>query len=142
MALRKYLQLISFKFNLMTYKNILLVDDDQDDAEIFMDAIKDIDPAMHCTVENSSIQALQKLNNADFIPDIIFLDYRMPHLDGLEFLRLLRADKKGEEVRVMIYSGYLDPALQDAALSFSKVGFFRKTENYPSLVEMLRAVIG
>lgn len=126
----------------MTYKNILLVDDDQDDAEIFMDAVKDIDPAVHCTVENNSIQALQKLHNADLIPDIIFLDYRMPHLDGLEFLRLLRAGKKGEEVQVMIYSGYLDPALQEAALSFSKVGFFRKTENYPSLVEMLRAVIG
>ncbi|MFC0776991.1 response regulator [Flavobacterium sp. HJSW_4] len=126
----------------MTYKKILLVDDDADDAEIFMDAIKAIDPEIHCTVENNAAQTLHKLRNGTIIPEIIFLDYRMPHLDGLEFLRLFRENKEWEKVQVMIYSGYLDPVLEDAVQRFDKVDFFKKNGNYQGLVEMLRAVIG
>lgn len=142
MALVKCLESNSSKFSLMTYKNILLVDDDADDTEIFIDAIKAIDPEIYCTVENNAAQTLRRLRDGKIIPEIIFLDYRMPDLDGLAFLSLFRENKEWEEVRVVIYSGYLDPVLEDAVRRFGNVEFFRKMGNYQSLVEMLRAVIG
>ena len=126
----------------MTYKNILLVDDDPDDAEIFMDAIKAIDPQIHCRVESNAFRALGRLREGEIIPDIIFLDYHMPDLDGLGFLGRFRENKEWEKVRVVIYSGYLDPMLEDEVRRSGNAGFLRKMGNYQSLIEMLRAVLG
>jgi len=51
---------------------------------------------------------------ADASPDAILLDLRMPLVDGLEFLRRLRADEAGRDVPVAIVTG--DYCLDDAVL--------------------------
>ena len=70
----------------MTYKNILHIDDDYDDLEIFRAVIETIDSKIECISVNSAVEALKKLTSGELCPEVIFIDLNMPVMDGFEFL--------------------------------------------------------
>jgi CheY-like chemotaxis protein len=74
----------------MPYSRVLLIDDDEDDHDIFLSAMNEISSITHCSAENGSLMALQKLENREIIPDVIFLDVNMPIMDGQEFLKQIK----------------------------------------------------
>lgn len=45
-------------------------------------------------------------------PDMIILDIRMPNMNGVEFLRLLREDPVTESVKVIVASAHLSPEIR------------------------------
>lgn len=49
-------------------------------------------------------EALETIKTFD--PDIILLDLRMPHMDGVEFLRHYKLKEKHPDVKVIIFSNY------------------------------------
>jgi len=57
----------------MGYRNILLIDDDIEDQEIFNSAVSFISHDLECTSLTSAKEALQKLDNNELKPDVIFL---------------------------------------------------------------------
>ena len=61
---------------------ILNVDDDEEDIEIFCDAVREIDSSIICLVAKSAEEALQILNSDIDLPAYIFLDINMPKVDG------------------------------------------------------------
>jgi CheY-like chemotaxis protein len=66
------------------------------------------------------------------LPDIIFLDVRLPKLDGFGVLKALRADSKTKNVRVVIMSNYSRSELGDRATNLDVVDFLMKTETTPA----------
>ncbi len=63
--------------------NILVVDDNKDFADVFCDILKVNDyTAESCY---GGTQAIEKIKRSDF--DVVFLDIRMPKMDGIETLR-------------------------------------------------------
>jgi CheY-like chemotaxis protein len=84
--------------------NILLIDDDEDDREIFLEAVKTINPLIHCTVVNSATEAFSVLRNCPLLPRYIFLDMNMPVMDGKTCLREIKKDLRYKDVNVIIYS--------------------------------------
>jgi DNA-binding response OmpR family regulator len=65
-------------------------------------------------------------------PDIIFLDVRLPKLDGLGVLQALRADPKTEDVRVVVLSNYSQRELGDRVSNLGVLAFLKKTETTPA----------
>jgi CheY-like chemotaxis protein len=84
--------------------NILLIDDDEDDREIFLEAVKTINPSIHCNVVNSATEAFSVLVNAPSLPRYIFLDMNMPLMDGRTCLRQIKKDTRYKDINVVIYS--------------------------------------
>jgi CheY-like chemotaxis protein len=78
------------------YKNLLLIEDDTDDQEFFLEIIYAIDTTIHCTIAHNGKKALQHLLSVTTTPELIFLDLNMPVMNGYEFLRCLTKDKKYE----------------------------------------------
>jgi CheY-like chemotaxis protein len=52
----------------------------------------------------SPVRAWEELQVLDELPDIIFLDYNMPNLTGLEFIKRLQAVERLKYVEVIVLS--------------------------------------
>jgi DNA-binding response OmpR family regulator len=87
------------------YKRLLLIDDDHDDHEFFLDALQEIDSSITCTAFFDGEQALRQLkNNGSEAPDLIILDTNMPKLNGKQILAELKRTPNLKEVPVVMYS--------------------------------------
>jgi CheY-like chemotaxis protein len=85
-------------------KKCLLIDDDEDDKEIFCIALKQVDPSIDCVTASDGREALSILNNASYTPDYIFLDLNMPRMDGKECLTEIRKRDRLARVPVIIFT--------------------------------------
>ena len=125
----------------MRYKNILLVNDTNDDAEIFVLVLNAISDKIRSSVESSALEALKKLQDSKLSPDIIFLDYNMPYLDGSGFLKLLRDIKRLKRIPVVLYSRDSGLMIEEAITKFSGVQFLKKRTNFRKLFKSLQNII-
>src|ERR1051325_745054 len=75
---------------MMKAKNILLIDDNEVDNYITHQLLLKNEVAENVIVQSSAIDALRFLdslrNDPDSLPEYIFLDIRMPEMDGFGFL--------------------------------------------------------
>lgn len=85
-------------------KTCLLVDDDEDDKEIFCMALSETDPSIRCLVASDAVEALKMLRDPAFVPDYIFLDLNMPLMSGKECLQEIRKLPHLKKTPVIIYS--------------------------------------
>jgi len=90
---------------------ILYIDDDQDDHEIFEDALKEIHPDAKATYLLNAQNIQDDLKPP--LPDIIFLDYNLPLVNGIECLKQIRSKREYDDIPIVFYSVHLDRA-QDA----------------------------
>jgi len=82
-----------------------LIDDDDEDREVFIMALEDVDKVHKCVTAINGKDALQKLTESeDFIPDFIFLDLNMPVMNGKQCLKELKKIARLGSVPVIIYT--------------------------------------
>ena len=81
-------------------KNVLLIDDDEDEITIFNEALQRAGIKCHCAWADSRQHALQ----ATPVPDIIFLDVNMPCVNGFECLADIKKSPLLLSIPVILYS--------------------------------------
>jgi CheY-like chemotaxis protein len=87
-----------------------LIDDDEDDREIFSIALQDADLTITLHTAINGKDALDKLNaQSDFNPDIIFLDLNMPLMGGKQFLQEIKNNPSLSRIPVIIYTTSSNP---------------------------------
>ena len=93
---------------MLKYKKILLVDDDEDDRQIFREIVREVDPyAALDFAENGldMIALLSKLSDTD-LPGMIILDQNMPRMTGKESLIYLKENDRYKHIPTIVYSTY------------------------------------
>lgn len=100
--------------SLYKYERVILVDDNQIDNIIHQKIILSTQFAKEVTIFDSAGLALNFLKQVEFNanhPLVIFLDLRMPEIDGYEFLDELRNLQHFSTTQLKIYvlSSSLDP---------------------------------
>ena len=94
---------------------ILYADDDQEDQEVFAEIIRAIDPEIRLIRAKDGLQTIELLSNGD-TPDIIFLDFNMPFLNGQQTVLKIREEKQFADLKVVIFSTRLyDHAYEEFA---------------------------
>ncbi|HLZ89079.1 MAG TPA: response regulator [Puia sp.] len=68
----------------------------------------------------------------DFMPDLIFMDHRMPHRDGIQATKLLKANEATKHIPVVYFSG-MEKAEQFAKEAGAD-GFLPKPFNVDTLL--------
>ncbi len=94
----------------MSKKFILLVEDNPDDVELTLRALRKNNVENGVEVVRDGAEALDFLFGAGayanrdtgILPVVVLLDLKMPKIDGLEVLRRLRSDKRTKLLPVVI----------------------------------------
>src|ERR1043166_9462819 len=85
--------------------NILLADDDYDDAFFFKEALKEAPRPINIITVKDGEQLMHYLNeHREKLPFMIFLDLNMPRKNGLDCLREIKKNEKLKGLPVIIYS--------------------------------------
>ena len=82
---------------------ILLIDDDPDDAELTIHTLKKNNIANHIHHIDEGEKALEFLYSGENpTPRLILLDLRMPRVDGIQILRKLKQDPERKNIPVVV----------------------------------------
>jgi two-component system response regulator len=82
--------------------DILLVEDNPNDAELTQRALKKTKLEMHVEVARDGAEALDYLLSNRAKPKVIFLDLKLPKIDGIEVLRRIRASARTQSIPVIV----------------------------------------
>src|SRR5215469_6752646 len=106
---------------------VLLVEDDASLAQMYR--VKLERDGYTVEVAGDGEEALARL--VDPLPDLIFLDVRLPRMDGLTFLERLRASHRTQNVPVVIVSNYSEEELVSRGLQLGALEYLIKSQTTP-----------
>jgi len=122
--------------------SILLVDDDDDDKQLFIESVKEVDEDISCVTASDGQEAIILLKDEhNTLPDYIFLDLRMPRINGKQCLEEIRKDKRLRHIPVFIYT--TSKNVQDS-IDLKKMGavhFISKPENPTEIYYILSMIL-
>lgn len=122
-------------------KILLLVDNDFDDAQLFEEALSEIDPSAIFRFAENGQDALDKLENENLEkPHIIFLDINMPVMDGWQCLTQLKKNEAYRNIPVIIYSTASYQREVDIAFDLGASCFYTKPKDYKHLKINLKII--
>jgi CheY-like chemotaxis protein len=102
---------------------ILVVDDDPGVRRLITATLQDV-AGFRLEEASSGLQAL--VAAMDVRPEIVFLDYEMPDLDGPETCRRLRSDPVTADATIIMLTGMSDAPAQDRAIDAGADVFLTK----------------
>lgn len=83
---------------------VLLIDDDEDDREVFTSAMAALPGCPQCISLEDAGEALLALEEKMLDPDVIFLDLNMPKMDGKDFFLKMKARQNLMHIPIVIFS--------------------------------------
>ncbi len=83
---------------------LLLADDDEDDRALFRETIIEIGANVELSTVKDGFQLMHALSEAEWLPDVIFLDLNMPYKSGKECLNEIRQNAKLKHIPIVIFS--------------------------------------
>jgi len=120
-------------------KTILLVDDDEDEHEIFLSALKHIDKSCKFLSAGSCDEALKIVKHVE--PDYIFIDVNMPRTNGMVCLDEIKKISKIAHVPVYMYSTGMNAQDDQKARQLGAVDYIIKPNSIPMLTGLLKKIV-
>jgi len=127
---------------------ILLVEDNLNDVELTLHAIKTYCPSNHVKVARDGVEALDfALCTGEYAgrdprqqPKLILMDLKLPRIDGLQVLHRLKNDPHTRAIPVVILSSSSDP--NDVAETYRLGGnsYIVKPVDYDAFLQAARVL--
>jgi CheY-like chemotaxis protein len=119
--------------------NILLVEDDEVDVINVRRAFKKNNICNPLWVAGNGLDALQMLRTGDMPRErrLVLLDLNMPRMNGIEFLRELRADAELRAVPVVVLTTSDDERDRVEAYNLNVAGYILKPVTLMNFVEAM-----
>ncbi|MCE5231091.1 response regulator [bacterium] len=112
----------------------LVVDDNAAAREIMLEALRSIVPDVDAA--GSGTEALQSIRQHDY--DVLFIDWRMPGMDGLEAIRRIKADQSlRRQPAVVLVTAFGRAEVREEAERLGIDGFLLKPVTQSMLVDTL-----
>ncbi len=120
---------------------ILLVEDDEVDRMTVRRALKEIHVTNQLQVAGNGEEALVALReSANERPGIILLDLNMPRMNGVEFLRIIKADPGLRRIPVIVLTSSREEQDRVESFNLSVAGYMIKPVDYRQFVEVVRTI--
>ncbi len=124
---------------------ILLVDDNDNDALILREGLAETDMDCRLTVAKDGETALRRLRKeSEFSdvkhPDLILLDLHLPRKDGQSVLSEIKSDADLRHIPVVVWSTSIEPQEVDRCYRLHANSVLVKPDRFAGLVDSLRTV--
>jgi len=116
-----------------------MIDDDEDDQEIFEMAMGQVDASIACQFVSDGIAALEKLtSDKTYKPDYIFLDLNMPRMSGRQVLQELKKREDLKNIPVVVCSTSSETVFVNEAKELGAAAYIVKPSSLRELVKNLK----
>jgi len=130
----------------MSEKVILLVEDNPDDADLTLRALKKNNIMNEVVVARDGVEALDYLfgtgtyegRDLNAMPQVILLDLKLPKVDGLEVLRRVRDDERTRYLPVVILTSSREERDLVEGYKLGANSYIRKPVDFTQFTEAVR----
>jgi len=126
-------------------RNILLAEDNPQDAELTLTALGEYNIANEVVVVTDGAQAIDYLfrrgnysTRAEGNPAVVLLDLKMPKVDGLEVLRTIKQDEKLKNIPVVMLTSSREEADVVKSYSLGVNAYVVKPVDFQAFLDVVR----
>src|SRR5437899_2487057 len=88
---------------------VLLIEDNDGDVDLVREALEEGSQQVHLSVIEDGAKALEYFKNRDGLlsssrPDLIILDLNLPKVNGLEVLKVIKAEENLKDIPVAVFT--------------------------------------
>jgi two-component system response regulator len=130
----------------MKTKIILLVDDNPDDVQLTLRALKKSNILNDVVVAQDGVEALEYLfgtgkyagRDTKIVPQLVLLDLKMPRMDGLEVLQRIRKDERTTLQPVVVMTTSSEERDRVESYKLGANSYIRKPMDFHQFSEAVR----
>lgn len=121
-------------------KNILLIEDNPDDAELAVRAFRSGDTGQEIQVATDGVEAMEALFGSATsppprqLPSLVLLDLKLPRLDGFEVLSRIRSHPRTRFMPVVILTSSTEVSDLVAGYRLGANSYLRKPMSYRDFI--------
>ena len=120
---------------------LMLVEDDDVDAMTVRRAFRELKVANPLRVVHNGEEALEALRLSGLPqPALILLDLNMPRMNGIEFLRVAKADERLRRIPVVVLTPSREEQDRLQTFDLGVAGYMLKPVDYRQFVDVIRTI--
>lgn len=122
-------------------KVILLVEDNADDEQLTLRALRQCEVLNVVSVARDGAEAIEKLFGPDSMkpaPDLVLLDLKLPKISGLEVLKRIRSEALTATLPVVVLTSSDEERDISESYSLGANSYIRKPVDYEDFVDAVR----
>lgn len=121
----------------MTGNRILVIDDSNTNLVLLESLLRN--NGYNVSSALSATEGLEKMKQAR--PDLIFLDFLMPEIDGLQFLDILNKNEEWKDIPVVILSAISDSDIIKQSKEKGVVDYILKPISITKITDLTKAIL-
>ena len=130
----------------MFKKTILLVEDNADDEELTIRALKKNNVTNSLVIARDGVEALDYIfgtgpyagRDVAVLPGLVLLDLKLPKIDGLEVLRRIRADERTRRIPVTVLTSSKEEQDIFKSYDLGANSYIRKPVDFSQFTDAVR----
>lgn len=127
-------------------QNILIVEDSADDEELMLFALEKSGVKKGIIILRDGADAADFTaavgmfsdRGADDMPQIVFLDYKLPGMTGLEVLKRIRSNDSTVTMAVIIMTTSTEQTIEEESIRLGASGFVHKSQGLDEFVDAVK----
>jgi CheY-like chemotaxis protein len=119
---------------------ILIVDDEKDTVGLAKLVLENAGAEIFCAYNGEELW--EGLDDGRWgFPDLILLDLKMPHMDGIEVCKKLKNDSKFKRIPILVFTAKISKDAREEATSAGADGYITKPFVAKNLPPMIKEMI-
>jgi two-component system, sensor histidine kinase and response regulator len=125
----------------LSHLRVLVVDDNPAAREILQEPLSEVTNCVDSVASGKEALAAIKLNDADKPYDIVFMDWRMPGMDGLQASRLIKGDETlKQQPAIVLVTAFGREEVREEAERLQLAGYLVKPVTRSMIVDTLVSI--
>ena len=125
----------------MARKPIMLVEDDEVDTMTVKRALRDLKVENELVVASNGEKGVEYLENEENeLPCFILLDLNMPRMNGIEFLKVIKANDRLKAIPIIVLTTSNEERDKIDSFKLSVAGYMIKPVDYKQFVEVIKEI--